>query len=101
MYSGVKSLINRGQKVKGTVLLMQKNVLDINALTSATSATGLIKGGFKVAGGLTNTLIDTYTSTWGRSVAFRLISATSTDGNNFFIFSYYLHNIYHFLFVDP
>ncbi|CAI8607975.1 unnamed protein product [Vicia faba] len=81
MYSGVKSWIKRGQKVKGTVLLMQKNVLDINALTSATSTSGLIKGGFKVAGGITSSLIDTYTSTWGRSVAFRLISATATDGS--------------------
>ncbi|CAL5195675.1 unnamed protein product [Lathyrus oleraceus] len=81
MYPGVKNWIKRGQKVKGTVLLMQKNVLDINALTSATSATGLIKGGFKLAGGFTNTLIDTCTSTWGLSVAFRLISATSTDGS--------------------
>lgn len=86
MYAGVKSLIKRGQKVKGTVLLMQKNVLDINDITSATSTSGLIKGGFKVAGGITNALIDTYTSGWGRSVAFRLISATATDGNNVFTF---------------
>ncbi|XP_058745333.1 linoleate 9S-lipoxygenase-like [Vicia villosa] len=81
MYAGVKSWIKRDQKVKGTVLLMQKNVLDINDLTSATSTSGLIKGGLKVAGGITNSLIDTYTSGWGRSVAFRLISATATDGS--------------------
>jgi linoleate 9S-lipoxygenase len=83
MYSGVKSIINRGQKVKGTVVLMQKNVLDINALTSAQSATGLIKGGLNVVGGITSSIIDTYTSSFGRSVALKLISATTADGNNF------------------
>ncbi|CAK8560363.1 unnamed protein product [Lathyrus sativus] len=81
MFSEVKSWINRGQKVKGTVLLMQKNVLDINVLTSATSARGLFIGGVNAAAGVTNALIDTYTAHWGRSVAFSLISATSTDGS--------------------
>ncbi|WJX92139.1 Lox2p [Trifolium repens] len=81
MYSGVKSIINRGQKVKGTVVLMQKNVLDINALTSAQSATGLIKGGLNVVGGITSSIIDTYTSSFGRSVALKLISASTADGS--------------------
>jgi len=86
MYSGLKSIFNRGQKVKGTVILMHKNVLDINEITAAQSATGLIKGGFNVVGDITSSIIDTYTSSFGRSVALRLISATSVDGNYFFIF---------------
>ncbi|MCI14155.1 lipoxygenase, partial [Trifolium medium] len=58
---------------------MQNNVLDINALTSAQSATGLIKSGFNVVGGITTSIIDTYTSSFGRSVALKLISATTAD----------------------
>ena len=66
---------------------MHKNVLDINEITAAQSATGLIKGGFNVVGDITSSIIDTYTSSFGRSVALRLISATSVDGNYFLIFN--------------
>ena len=72
---------NRSQKVKGTVILMHRNVLDINALTAGLNITG----GFKVLGNLTSSIIDTYASILGSSVALRLISATSADGNYFLI----------------
>ena len=86
MFSGVTGLINRGQKLKGTVVLMQKNVLDINELTSAQSATGIIGGAIGIVGGVIGTTVDTLTSFLGRSVALSLISATSADGNFFLSF---------------
>ncbi|GAU50604.1 hypothetical protein TSUD_410140 [Trifolium subterraneum] len=78
-YGTLKGLHNRGQKVKGRVVLMHKNVLDINALTSAQSGTGLITGGGQVAKRVTSSIIDTYTAGIGCSVALRLISATTAD----------------------
>lgn len=80
MFSGVTGLVNRGHKVKGTLVLMQKNVLDINALTSAQSATGILGGALGALGGAVGSVVDTLTSFLGRSVALRLISATSADG---------------------
>ncbi|RYQ88949.1 hypothetical protein Ahy_B09g095845 isoform K [Arachis hypogaea] len=81
MFSGVTGLINRGQKLKGTVVLMRKNVLDINELTSAQSATGIIGGAIGVIGGAIGTTVDTLTAFLGRSVALKLISATSADAS--------------------
>ncbi|KAL1339390.1 hypothetical protein AAHE18_U032900 [Arachis hypogaea] len=81
MFSGVTGLINRGQKLKGTVVLMRKNVLDINELTSAQSASGIIGGAIGVIGGAIGTTVDTLTAFLGRSVAFKLISATSADAS--------------------
>jgi linoleate 9S-lipoxygenase len=80
MFSGVTGLINRGHKLKGVVVLMHKNVLDINALTSAASPTGLIGGAFNIVGSAVGSLVDLGTSFLGRSVALKLISATSADG---------------------
>ncbi|RZB97660.1 Seed linoleate 9S-lipoxygenase-2 isoform C [Glycine soja] len=74
MYSGVKGLFNRSQKVKGTVVLMRKNVLDINSITSVR---GLIGTGINIIG----STIDGLTSFLGRSVCLQLISATKADGN--------------------
>ncbi|CAJ1950881.1 unnamed protein product [Sphenostylis stenocarpa] len=68
-------------KLKGTVVLMRKNVLDINALKYAKSATGFVGGAIGVVGGLMGTTVDTLTSFVGRSVALWLISATAADGN--------------------
>ena len=67
MYSGVKGLFNRSQKVKGTVVLMRKNVLDINSITSVR---GLIGTGINIIG----STIDGLTSFLGRSVCLQLIS---------------------------
>lgn len=77
-------LFGKGSKLKGTVVLMQKNVLDINELTAAQSPTGIIGGAIGAIGGIAGSIIDTATSFLGRSVALKLISATSADGNNFF-----------------
>ncbi|KAL5176234.1 Seed linoleate 9S-lipoxygenase [Glycine soja] len=70
----VKGLFNRSQKVKGTVVLMRKNVLDINSITSVR---GLIGTGINIIG----STIDGLTSFLGRSVCLQLISATKADGN--------------------
>jgi len=79
MFPVVSGIFNRGQKLKGTVVLMRKNVLDINALTSAQSATGIIGGAIGAVGDIIGTGVDTLTSFLGRSVALKLISATSAD----------------------
>jgi len=84
MFSGITGIINRGEKLKGTVVLMQKNVLDINELTAAKSPTGIIGGVIGGAIGAVGTAIDTATAFLGRNVALKLISATSADGNNNF-----------------
>ncbi|KAL9304343.1 hypothetical protein ACSQ67_021606 [Phaseolus vulgaris] len=81
MFSGVTGFIKRGQKLKGTVVLMRKNVLDINALTSAQSPTGIIGGALGFVGGVVGSTVDTLTSFLGRSVALRLISATAADAS--------------------
>jgi len=86
MFSGITGIINRGEKLKGTVVLMQKNTLDINALTAAKSPTGIIGGAFGIVGDVAGNILDTATSFLGRSIALKLISATSADGNNFFLF---------------
>jgi linoleate 9S-lipoxygenase len=85
MFSGVTGLINRGQKLKGTVVLMQKNVLDINELTAVKSdPIGIVGGVIGAVGGAVGTFVDTATSFLGRNVALKLISATVADGNNKF-----------------
>jgi len=64
---------------------MNKNVFDINALASTKSGTGLIIGGLKSFASISGFIIDTFTASLGCSVAIRLISATSADGNYFLI----------------
>lgn len=87
----------RTQKIKGTVVLMPKNVLDFNAISSvsvpnsiggvvggAVGAVGGILGGVaNVAGGV----IDAATAFLGRNVSMQLISATQTHGS-FNLFSF-------------
>lgn len=84
-------LFGKGSKLKGTVILMQKNVLDINELTAAQSPSGIIGGALGTIGSITGSIIDTATSFLGRSVALRLISGTSADGNNFFYLIYIIY----------
>ncbi|XP_020218679.1 seed linoleate 9S-lipoxygenase-2 [Cajanus cajan] len=74
MYSGVKGLFNRSQKVKGRVVLMRKNVLDINSITSVK---GVIGTGINLLG----SAVDGLTSFLGRSVSLQLISSTKPDAN--------------------
>ncbi|KAL1339142.1 hypothetical protein AAHE18_U012200 [Arachis hypogaea] len=63
-----------GAKITGTVVVMQKNVLDVNSITSPQ---GILDTGL---GGVTS-LVDTLTSFLGFSVAFQLISATKQDSS--------------------
>ncbi|MQL05521.1 hypothetical protein EI015_25960, partial [Escherichia coli] len=60
---------------------MEKNALDINELTAAQSPTGIIGGAASIIGGALGTTVDTLTSVIGRSVALKLISATTADGS--------------------
>ncbi|XP_015938885.1 seed linoleate 9S-lipoxygenase-3 [Arachis duranensis] len=63
-----------GAKITGTVVLMQKNVLDVNSITSPQGILDTGLGGF-------TSLVDTLTSFLGFSVAFQLISATKPDSS--------------------
>ncbi|BAT98352.1 hypothetical protein LR48_Vigan346s002500 [Vigna angularis] len=81
MFSGIQGLLNRSKKLKGSVVLMHKNVLDINAIKSAKSATGILRGAAGVVSDLVGNSVDTLTCCVGRSVALWLISATAADGN--------------------
>jgi len=92
MSSLVKGLFDKHQKVKGTVVLMQKNVLDINELTAAQSPGGVVDGLFDLGGNIAGNILDTATALFRRSVALKLISATVADGNNFFIL-FYTHTL--------
>ncbi|CAL0324070.1 unnamed protein product [Lupinus luteus] len=74
MFSGITGILNRGHKIKGRVVLMRKNVLDINSLTSVG---GIIGEGFDIIG----STVDGLTSFLGRSVSIQLISATKADAN--------------------
>ncbi|XP_061365130.1 seed linoleate 9S-lipoxygenase-2 [Gastrolobium bilobum] len=79
MFSGVTGILNRGHKIKGTVVLMRKNVLDFDSIASVTTGDvgGLIGTGINVIG----STVDTLTAFLGRSVSLQLISATNTDAN--------------------
>ncbi|WJX55911.1 Lox2p [Trifolium repens] len=74
---------NHSQKIKGTVVLMPKNVLDFNDVTSVTNAglLDVVGGVFDVAADVVGQIVDSTTSFLGRNVAIRLISATKTDAN--------------------
>ncbi|XP_061360233.1 uncharacterized protein LOC133304241 [Gastrolobium bilobum] len=76
-------ILNKGQKVKGTVVFMPKNVLDFNAITSVASGgvTGAVGGIFGMASGVAGQVVDGATSIFSRSVSLQLISATKTDAS--------------------
>ncbi|KAL4286168.1 hypothetical protein AHAS_Ahas19G0059200 [Arachis hypogaea] len=61
-----------GAKITGTVVLMQKNVLDVNSITS-------VEGILDTSLGGVISIVDTLSSFLGFSVAFQLISATKPD----------------------
>ncbi|KAK2353189.1 linoleate 9S-lipoxygenase [Trifolium repens] len=81
MASLVKGIFDKTPKVKGTVVLMQKNTLDINALTGAQSAGGIFGGAIGAIGDIAGNILDTATSFLSRSVGLKLISATSADAS--------------------
>lgn len=78
---GVSGILNRGggHKIKGTVVLMRKNVLDFNSVADLTKGNvgGLIGTGLNVVG----STLDNLTAFLGRSVALQLISATKPLGS--------------------
>lgn len=78
MFSGVSGILNRGQKLRGTVVLMRKNVLDFNNIADIGTGNlgGVIGTGLNVIG----STVDGLTAFLGRSVALQLISATKADG---------------------
>jgi len=79
---GVSGILNPGgrsrNKIKGTVVLMRKNVLDFNSVADLTKGNigGVIGTGLSIAG----STIDGLTAFLGRSVSLQLISATKSDG---------------------
>ncbi|CAJ1950899.1 unnamed protein product [Sphenostylis stenocarpa] len=70
-------------KIKGTVVLMPKNVLDFNAITSVASGgvTDNAKNIFDTVTDLAGGAIDSVTSFLGRNISLQLISATQTDAS--------------------
>jgi len=67
---------NKGHKIKGSLVIMRKNVLDINSLTSVK---GVVGTGINIIGGV----VDTVTA-FASHISIQLISATKADGNNHF-----------------
>ncbi|KAK7261670.1 hypothetical protein RIF29_27986 [Crotalaria pallida] len=74
MFGVVEGLFNRGHKIKGTVVLIRKNALDINSITSVG---GIIGTGLDIIG----SAVDGLTAFLGRSIELQLISATKADGS--------------------
>ena len=75
-------LFDKSHKIKGTVVLMPKSVLDINDLNSVKNGGvgGVVSGIFGAVADVTGQIVDTATAIFSRNVSFKLISATSTDG---------------------
>ncbi|KAH1085205.1 hypothetical protein GYH30_017287 [Glycine max] len=73
---------NKGHKIKGTVVLMSKNVLDFNEIVSTTQGglVGAATGIFGAATGIVGGVVDGATAIFSRNIAIQLISATKTDG---------------------
>jgi len=79
---------NNKQKIKGTVVLMRKNVLDINSILNPTN---VIDSALDFAG----SLLDAATA-FATSISIQLISSTKADGNyllHFFFFSISSHTL--------
>lgn len=75
-------LFDKSQKIKGTVVLMPKNVLDFNALTSI-GKDGVIETTKDILGTVVNvagSLVDAATAFAGKNISLQLISATQADG---------------------
>ncbi|KAG5000635.1 hypothetical protein JHK87_021707 [Glycine soja] len=74
-------LFDKSHKIKGTVVLMPKSVLDINDLNSVKNGGvgGVVSGIFGAVADVTGQIVDTATAIFSRNVSFKLISATSTD----------------------
>ncbi|KAL1341105.1 hypothetical protein HN51_027576 [Arachis hypogaea] len=75
-------LFNKGQKIKGTVVLMPKNVLDFNTISSIPNGgvAGAFDGLLGTATDLLGHAVDDLTAIFSRQISLKLISATKTDG---------------------
>ncbi|KAL2337922.1 hypothetical protein Fmac_012368 [Flemingia macrophylla] len=75
-------MFDRGHKIKGTVVLMSKNVLDFNEIVSTTrgGVTGAARGVINTAAGIVGGVVDAATAIFSRNISLQLISATKTDG---------------------
>ncbi|XP_014515941.1 seed linoleate 9S-lipoxygenase [Vigna radiata var. radiata] len=79
----IGGLFDNGQKIKGTVVLMPKNVLDFNALTSI-GKDGVIETTKDILGTVVNvagSLVDAATAFAGKNISLQLISATQADAS--------------------
>ncbi|CAJ1955477.1 unnamed protein product [Sphenostylis stenocarpa] len=80
---GVSGILNPGgghhNKIKGTVVLMRKNVLDFNSVADLTK--GNVGGVIGTGLGIVGSTVDHLTAFLGRSVSLQLISATKSDEN--------------------
>lgn len=74
-------IFNRGHKIRGTVVLMSKNALDLNSVRSGVSVAGTVDLAMDIFGAV----VDGATAILSRSVALQLISATKTDRNYSYI----------------
>jgi len=75
-------LFDKSHKIKGTVVLMPKNVLDANDLTTVQNGGlgSVVSGLFDAVSDVAGQVVDSATAIFARNVSFKLISATSTDG---------------------
>ncbi|XP_015939191.1 seed linoleate 9S-lipoxygenase isoform X1 [Arachis duranensis] len=75
-------LFNKGQKIKGTVVLMPKNVLDFDTISSIPNGgvAGAFDGLLGTATDLLGHAVDDLTAIFSRQISLKLISATKTDG---------------------
>ncbi|XP_020218680.1 linoleate 9S-lipoxygenase 1 [Cajanus cajan] len=74
-------IFNRGHKIKGTVVLMSKNVLDYNEIASTTRGglMGVAGGVFGLATDIAGGIVDASTAIFSRNISLQLISATKAD----------------------
>ncbi|BAT98350.1 hypothetical protein LR48_Vigan346s002300 [Vigna angularis] len=72
----------KSHEIKGTVVLMSKNVLDFNEIVSTANAgvAGIVGGIFGTATKVVGGIADSATAVFSRNIAVQLISATKTDG---------------------
>jgi linoleate 9S-lipoxygenase len=77
------------QKIRGTVVLMSKNALDLNDIKAGPSVMGAIGLVRDIAG----SVVDGATAFLSRSVGFQLISATKTDSNNTYTINSFIYSI--------
>ncbi|KAL5160578.1 Linoleate 9S-lipoxygenase 1 [Glycine soja] len=77
----IGSLLNRRPKIKGTVVLMTKNVFDVNDFMATTrGGPAAVAGGiFGAAQDIVGGIVDGATAIFSRNIAIQLISATKSE----------------------